>query len=216
MPGTWVPIAEFPEFYEVSDLGRVRSLHFGKVRILKPGWANGYPMVLLHVGGVQYKRYVHRLVAEAFLDRCPEGQEVRHLDGDRRNPAKANLSYGTHGENEKDKVQHGTHPWASQTHCANGHEFNEENSYWNGKQRVCRACRSQRVAEWNARNPGYTAAYRRSKRQRRGQWRASKTHCKRGHEYTPENTIAVKGGTRRCRACKNEDSIKYRESRKTG
>jgi hypothetical protein len=28
------------------------------------------------------------------------------------------------------------------------------------------------------------------------------THCKRGHEFTPENTITSKGGRRRCRICK--------------
>lgn len=31
---------------------------------------------------------------------------------------------------------------------------------------------------------------------------AAKTHCKRGHEFTPENTIARTGGGRECRTCK--------------
>ena len=31
---------------------------------------------------------------------------------------------------------------------------------------------------------------------------ASKTHCKRGHEFTPENTIAQHHGGRRCRTCR--------------
>lgn len=30
---------------------------------------------------------------------------------------------------------------------------------------------------------------------------ARKTHCKRGHEFTPENTTFLKGGGRRCRIC---------------
>jgi hypothetical protein len=38
--------------------------------------------------------------------------------------------------------------------------------------------------------------------------RARQTHCKRGHEFTPENTI-IDGGTRRCRACKNERDRNY-------
>lgn len=33
--------------------------------------------------------------------------------------------------------------------------------------------------------------------------RASKTHCKRGHQYTPENTITKKNGCRECRECRN-------------
>lgn len=31
----------------------------------------------------------------------------------------------------------------------------------------------------------------------------AKTHCRRGHEFTPENTIAMKNGTRRCRTCRD-------------
>lgn len=34
---------------------------------------------------------------------------------------------------------------------------------------------------------------------------AAKTHCPRGHEYTAENTLAVKGG-RWCRTCRNQQS----------
>lgn len=33
--------------------------------------------------------------------------------------------------------------------------------------------------------------------------RATKTECKQGHEYTPENTIIKSNGTRRCRTCHN-------------
>jgi hypothetical protein len=32
---------------------------------------------------------------------------------------------------------------------------------------------------------------------------AAKTHCKHGHEFTPENTVARRDGRRRCRACDN-------------
>lgn len=33
-----------------------------------------------------------------------------------------------------------------------------------------------------------------------------KTHCKNGHEFTPENTLPRDGGTRRCKACSLESS----------
>ena len=33
--------------------------------------------------------------------------------------------------------------------------------------------------------------------------RPKRTHCKRGHEFTPENTIAYGNGTRTCRECRN-------------
>lgn len=32
---------------------------------------------------------------------------------------------------------------------------------------------------------------------------AAKTHCSKGHEFTPENTIIAKSGQRRCRVCHN-------------
>lgn len=42
-------------------------------------------------------------------------------------------------------------------------------------------------------------------------WQAAKTHCKHGHEYTPENTIRRPEGHRRCRTCTEE-----RERRRYG
>jgi hypothetical protein len=37
-----------------------------------------------------------------------------------------------------------------------------------------------------------------------GKWRRAITHCKRGHRFTVENTIAYSSGVRRCRRCRNE------------
>ncbi len=40
--------------------------------------------------------------------------------------------------------------------------------------------------------------------------RARQTHCKWGHEFTPENTIITRGGRgRRCRACRDEHHRTY-------
>lgn len=43
---------------------------------------------------------------------------------------------------------------------------------------------------------------------------ASKTHCKHGHEFTPENTHISPHGRRICRACKREDMRARREVKK--
>jgi hypothetical protein len=41
------------------------------------------------------------------------------------------------------------------------------------------------------------------------------THCKHGHEFTPENTIEFKNGKRKCRTCRNEYDRRRRRERAT-
>ena len=50
-------------------------------------------------------------------------------------------------------------------------------------------------------NPDHLEAVTHAENMRRGEW-ANKTHCPRGHEYTPENTYVAKTGWRSCRACR--------------
>lgn len=51
-------------------------------------------------------------------------------------------------------------------------------------------------------------------------WRYShtkrKTHCVRGHEYTPDNTIVIKGGRRNCKTCSREATTRHREGKRAG
>ena len=105
---TWAPVPGH-ERYEVSDLGRVRSLRYRKravVRVLKTGDnGTGYETCQLGRGSIAY---VHRLVLGAFAGNCPSGMQCRHLNGDRRDNRLANLAWGTRLENAADKVLHGT------------------------------------------------------------------------------------------------------------
>lgn len=115
----WRTIPGF-EGYEVSSLGRVRSFrrHGGtgrglvkKPRIKKTHPAsNGYLCVTLQKpDGNRCSKYaVHALVAAAFLGERPEGMQVAHTDGDRRNARLDNLRYATPLENAEDKRRHGT------------------------------------------------------------------------------------------------------------
>lgn len=59
-------------------------------------------------GGKSRKLYVHRLVLEAFVGPCPDGMECRHLNGDRGDCRPENLAWGTRGENQLDRADHGT------------------------------------------------------------------------------------------------------------
>lgn len=112
--------------HDVSNLGRVRSWRgpFGVKRrvprLRKPSinLTEGVPMLVYfdlearkHVG-----RTVHSLVAEVFIGPRPDGLEIRHLDGDNMNNRVENLAYGTHRENERDKIRHGTSQHGENNH----------------------------------------------------------------------------------------------------
>ena len=118
----WRPVRENLD-YEVSSLGRVRSLDRIKVycrggltvrrkhrgTLLSPCESVGYPSVNIGRGN---PRKVHKLVCEAFHGPRPEGHEVLHGDGDRQNCRAANLRWGTRSENIADAQRHGTQPVA--------------------------------------------------------------------------------------------------------
>jgi hypothetical protein len=91
-------------------------------------------------------RLVHQMVLAAHAGPRPDGQEVRHLDGDPLNNWLANLAYGTPSENSADKVRHGTHPWAAKTHCPQGHPYDAGNTWRSARSRHCKSCVSARAA----------------------------------------------------------------------
>ncbi len=115
----WRPVLEWEGLYEVSNLGRVRSIsrwvaaREGKRliegRILKAQESLGmYWRVELTDGERIRSLHVHRLVALAFV--IGTGDVVRHLDGDGFNNVDSNLAWGSHADNEADKDRHGRVP----------------------------------------------------------------------------------------------------------
>lgn len=103
----WKPIKDFEGLYEISNLGRVKSLfgwngrtHVPREKIMKSSISqNHYACVSLHKNKKQYRREIHRLVAEAFVPN-PDGKpEVMHLDEDMYNNVATNLKWGTRVEN---------------------------------------------------------------------------------------------------------------------
>jgi len=58
--------------------------------------------------GRYVSRRVHVLVCEAFHGPRPVGQEVRHLNGNKRDNRAENLRWGTRDENVADMIRHGT------------------------------------------------------------------------------------------------------------
>jgi len=103
MTEEWRPVVGFEGMYEVSSLGRVRSLQprWCNVRILKL-WLtrDGYPQVHLRLGNVSKLVRVHRLVAEAFIGKAPKNRpHVNHRDANKQNNRPANLEYVNNEEN---------------------------------------------------------------------------------------------------------------------
>jgi NUMOD4 motif-containing protein/HNH endonuclease len=127
----WRDVPGYENLYRVSNRGRVRSLprmtvtgmHGG--RMLKParrghpGYERLYVTLCKGTRATNWSTTVHQLVMLTFAGPCPEGQEVRHLDGNPFNnrwepgdeaetrAAGGNLFYGTHIENARDMVEHG-------------------------------------------------------------------------------------------------------------
>ena len=104
MTEEWRSIAGFP-LHMVSSEGRVFSWY--SQRFLRPGvGSHGYLRLNLGFGK---SHTLHVIVAAAFLGPRPAGHVVRHKDGNRLNPCRDNLEYGTYAENAQDAVKHGTH-----------------------------------------------------------------------------------------------------------
>ena len=108
----WKPVAGHEGAYEVSDLGRVRSVE-RRVRlvtrqagettrrvpakILRPGTVkSGHVSVAIGKGN---SRLVHQLVLEAFVAPRPDGCEVLHMNHEPCDNRLVNLKYGTRSEN---------------------------------------------------------------------------------------------------------------------
>lgn len=94
----WKEIPSTNGRYEASNDGRIRW-----VKELKQfeSW-NGYKILSLRAKPCnQTTVRVHRLVAEAFLGKCPTGLVVNHKDGNKKNNTIENLEYVTKSEDNK-------------------------------------------------------------------------------------------------------------------
>lgn len=103
--------------YQVSDQGHVVRISNG--RVLQPGRdQHGYAFVCLYRDGAKKTFRVHLLVKRAFHGLTPDGLEIRHVNGNRQDPRLSNLLWGTHDQNAKDAVAHGTTCRGAKNHKA--------------------------------------------------------------------------------------------------
>ena len=99
MEEIWKDKKDYEGLYQVSNCGRVKSIKFGKEKILKQSIRHGYYCVNLYKNGKHKNYYVHRLVAEAFIDNTDNLSCVNHKDENKQNNVVSNLEWCTHEYN---------------------------------------------------------------------------------------------------------------------
>ena len=133
----WKPVVGYEGIYEVSNLGRVKSLNYrctGKEGILSLiPQGNGYNQVILYKNGKRKPHLVHRLVAQAFIPNPLGLPDVNHKIDDYEHrsdnrvenlewcTAKYNSNYGTRNEklskSKKGKFLGNKNPKARRVKC---------------------------------------------------------------------------------------------------
>lgn len=115
---TWMDVKGFEGLYQVSDMGRVKSLarsvasgnaiHYVTERIMRHwrGVTSLYDCVRLYKNGNRKKYSVHRLVAQHFLPDWDAALEVNHIDGNRYNNVVSNLEMCTRKDNVRHSIIH--------------------------------------------------------------------------------------------------------------
>lgn len=109
----WKEIPGYEGYYAVSDTGEVKSLqrtittksnqtYTIPERILKATpVARGYLQVMFCKDNVKKAFYVHRLVAEAFIENPNNEETVNHKDGNKLNNNANNLEWVSYSENNQ-------------------------------------------------------------------------------------------------------------------
>lgn len=102
----WLPVKGYEGHYEVSDLGRVRSIKFGKIRVMRQcASSNRYLCVSLYKDNKLKTCNVHFLVAVAFLKHTPNGRTtvVNHINFSKFDNRAINLEIISSRENTNKK-----------------------------------------------------------------------------------------------------------------
>lgn len=96
----WKTIVEYENYYEVSNLGKVKSLKNYKDKLLTSISSNqNYQCIYLYKNKIKKHFRIHRLVALAFIPNPKNKSQVNHKNGDKTNNCVDNLEWCTGKEN---------------------------------------------------------------------------------------------------------------------
>lgn len=118
----WKKVPVLPEYYEVSNLGRIRSLPYVDAR----GWRRSLKILKYSDAqvSIRHKWYaVAALILRAFVGPPPEELRrpvARHLDDNRENNEVGNLAWGSDQDNSNDALRNGRN-FASFGHLGKPH-----------------------------------------------------------------------------------------------
>lgn len=99
----WKDIKNFENKYQVSNKGKIRSLNYHnekRIKILKPYkdiW--GYLRIDLCKNGIKKHYKISRLVAQEFLKKIENKNQINHKDGNKENNLVENLEWCSPSEN---------------------------------------------------------------------------------------------------------------------
>ena len=121
----WKSISGYNDYYEVSDLGRIRSvtrkiertnpliptqknLYTYKGKLI-PFWITpkGYCRCTLNIDGIKKNHLVHQLVAKSFIDNAENKKQVNHINCIKTDNRLENLEWVTNYENHLHAVENG-------------------------------------------------------------------------------------------------------------
>lgn len=119
MQEIWKPIKDFEELYYISNLGNIKSIgrykynfitkqkvYEKKCTYLKANNDRGYKKIVLSKNGKRTLKYIHRLVAEAFIPNLHNYKEINHKDSDPSNNRVDNLEWCDRKYNLKYMIEH--------------------------------------------------------------------------------------------------------------
>lgn len=141
-PVVWMPVLGFEGLYEVSSLGQVRNK---KGEVLKQGIKRTpctcYKVVHLWKEGKYHRKYIHRLIAEAFIPNPNNLPMVNHKDEDGTNnfidnlewcTREYNVNYGTAKERRAKKLRGVPHTAEHKQKISDGlKKYYSEHEVWN-------------------------------------------------------------------------------------
>ena len=106
MKEIWKPVKDFEKYYMISNKGNLKSIikrqysfkdkkiiETKEEKYLKLTNDRGYEKIILSLNGKRYLKYIHRLVAEAFIPNPNNYKEVKHIDSDPSNNCVENLEW---------------------------------------------------------------------------------------------------------------------------